>query len=474
MPKVSIVIATYNRADLLSATLDSALSQTYRDIEVVVSDNASTDDTPELMRVYVARDPRVRYIRRTVNEGPIVNYHTALQAATGDYIAFLDSDDLFHPAKIEYQLKYFSTQSSDLGLVHTYFCYIDEQGRPTHRALFLSEGDLFEPLLRYETQVWFGSVLFRRECIERTGLLDAGVAQAADVDYLLRATRLGFRVGCVREVLFSHRHHSKNQSTNVAGLAKALFTIYGRIYADPEIATKYGGWKDRTFANLHLDCAGRFLTVAQPEQAREHLACALTLRPDWKDTSQIWIQALLCGYALGPTCDDPVAFVTDWFDHLPPNAADLPRYRALMIALAHVGAGLRAFRSGNTQLAHDEMTLAVKQCPELTRFKSEFVTLLVRFVSELPEGDPVNFVRSLFDNWPAALAGFEDIHSRVLGNICVVDARLAWESSDLARVKKRLITALRYCPNIARDRGVMSLFVRSLARSFLPRFSVAH
>lgn len=469
MPKVSILIATYNRADLLPATLDSALAQTHHDIEVIVSDNASTDGTPELMQTYVTRDPRVQYIRRPVNEGPIVNYHTALQFATGNYIAFLDSDDLFHPTKIERQLECFGTQSPDVGLVHTNYYYIDGQGRPSHCIKFISEGNLFEPLLRYEAQIWFGSALFRRECIERTGLLDASVSQAADVDYLLRATRLGFKVGYVREALYSHRHHGKNQSTEVTSLAKALFTIYTRIYNDPEIATRYGKWRDRTFANLHLDCAGRFLAVSQSEQAREHIARALTLRPEWRQTLQIWIQKLLCGYALGPTCDDPVAFVINWFDHLPQNAASLSRHRDLMIALAHVGAGLRAFRSGDVQLARDEMTCAVEHCPELPKYKSEFITLIDRFVSELPEDNPVGFINLMFNKWPSALTRLKGVYSHILGDTSIADAFCAWETGDLAQVKKRIITALHHRPAATLNRGVMSIFVRSIIYSLRHR-----
>jgi len=139
MSKVSILIPTYNRADLLPATLDSALSQTYRDIEVIVSDNASTDNTPELMQAYVERDHRVKYIRRSLNEGPIVNYSTAWNAAVGDYVAFLDSDDLFHPTKIERQLQAFGARPSDTGFVHTGFCYIDRHGKPLRGCFVYSQ-----------------------------------------------------------------------------------------------------------------------------------------------------------------------------------------------------------------------------------------------------------------------------------------------------------------------------------------------
>jgi glycosyltransferase involved in cell wall biosynthesis len=468
MSKVSILIPTYNRADLLPATLDSALSQTYRDIEVIVSDNASTDNTPELMQAYVERDHRVKYIRRSLNEGPIVNYSTAWNAAVGDYVAFLDSDDLFHPTKIERQLQAFGARPSDTGFVHTGFCYIDRHGKPLSRTVMLPEGDLFEPLLRYQAPIWFGAVLFTRKCIERTGWLDASVAQAADVDYLLRATRLGYRAGCVQEALYSHRHHGNNQSNNITGLAKSLFTIYERIYAEPDVAAKYKPWRNYTFANLHLDCVGRFLASGQYESAGWHIAQALTLQPEWKQTLQPWVQSLLYEYALGPTCDDLVAFVGGLFDSLPQDVPYLLQHRGLVFALAHVGTGLRAFYSGNTQEGRDHIVCALKHYPELPNRPAEFIELVCHFSSKLPVDDPGHFASSIFDQLPDSAKQLRGVRSRVLSKINLARAFYAWAARDLPRVRRQVIAAIRHRPSAALNRGVMSIFTRSIA---IPAFN---
>src|SRR5438105_3695305 len=98
---VSVVVPTFNRAYCLSQAVDSALSQTHRDVEVIVVDDASRDATPELMRERYGNEPRVRYYRLPSNGGVARARNTALEKATGDFIAFLDSDDVWKPWKLE-------------------------------------------------------------------------------------------------------------------------------------------------------------------------------------------------------------------------------------------------------------------------------------------------------------------------------------------------------------------------------------
>src|SRR5436190_15605234 len=100
---VSIIVPTYNRAYCIEKTLDSALAQTHGDLEIVVVDDGSTDDTEALMARRYGAEPRVRYIRQA-NTGVTGARNHGLREARGDYIAFLDSDDLWLPWKLEAQL----------------------------------------------------------------------------------------------------------------------------------------------------------------------------------------------------------------------------------------------------------------------------------------------------------------------------------------------------------------------------------
>ncbi|MFP8955198.1 glycosyltransferase family 2 protein [Natrialbaceae archaeon A-CW3] len=111
MPRVSVIIPTYNRATTLSHAIDSALEQTIDDLEVVVVDDGSTDDTATVLSSY--DDPRVRPVVHATNQGANVARNTGIDHARGEYIAFLDSDDYWHREKLEKQLNALEGRSDD-------------------------------------------------------------------------------------------------------------------------------------------------------------------------------------------------------------------------------------------------------------------------------------------------------------------------------------------------------------------------
>ncbi len=101
-PLVSVIVPTYNRADLISYTLDSAIKQSYKNLEIIVIDDGSVDNTEEVVKAI--GDPRICYICHPSNRGGSAARNTGIEVARGEYIAFLDSDDLWAPEKIELQL----------------------------------------------------------------------------------------------------------------------------------------------------------------------------------------------------------------------------------------------------------------------------------------------------------------------------------------------------------------------------------
>ncbi|WP_323191217.1 glycosyltransferase family 2 protein [Halostella sp. PRR32] len=111
MPKVTVIIPTYNRAETLPRAVDSALDQTFEDLEVLVVDDGSTDETRELLDSY--SDPRVRTIAHETNRGANVARNTGIENARGEYVAFLDSDDEWYPGKVSRQLTALDAKGSD-------------------------------------------------------------------------------------------------------------------------------------------------------------------------------------------------------------------------------------------------------------------------------------------------------------------------------------------------------------------------
>lgn len=116
MPQVSVVVPAYESEDTLSRAIDSVLSQTLDDIEIIVVDDGSTDDIESLVTGY--DDPRVRFASHATNRGGSQARNTGVELAEGDYVAFLDDDDEFRPEKLEKQVEVLKSRSDDWVAVH--------------------------------------------------------------------------------------------------------------------------------------------------------------------------------------------------------------------------------------------------------------------------------------------------------------------------------------------------------------------
>ena len=127
MPRVSVIIPTYNCARFLGKTIDSALRQTYRDFEVILVDDGSTDDTQALMARY---SDSVHYVYQS-NQGASAARNLAIGHSGGEFIAYLDADDLWSPEKLARQVEYLDTHPT-CGFVHTEVSVIDEQDQTLH------------------------------------------------------------------------------------------------------------------------------------------------------------------------------------------------------------------------------------------------------------------------------------------------------------------------------------------------------
>lgn len=153
-PTVSAIIPTYNRAHLVGRAIKSALAQTWQDLELIIVDDGSNDNTESLVNSF--DDPRIRYIRHNVNRGVAAARNTGIKAAKGEYLAFLDSDDEWMTDKLERQLNVFKT--SDLPHLGAVTCGLvhmddgDDQGRP---VIPRARGWIFEKLLGREIRISF-------------------------------------------------------------------------------------------------------------------------------------------------------------------------------------------------------------------------------------------------------------------------------------------------------------------------------
>lgn len=220
-PKVSVVVLTWNRRQLLGVTLDSVLGQTERDIEVLVVDNESTDGTQEFVESLAAADTRIRYIRHA-NGGVIsVNRNLAISQSRGEWIGFCDDDDIWEPDKLEKQLAE-AAQHPEAGLVSTnavYFSVADD-GSETVYGTLVDRADnaeiTFDDLVNSQrTQVVMSSVIYTREVADDVGpwVTDPEIFTVEDLQYWMRAVVRGHRIRYLAEPLVRFRVHPATASS---------------------------------------------------------------------------------------------------------------------------------------------------------------------------------------------------------------------------------------------------------------------
>jgi len=226
MPSVSVIIPLYNSEKFIGDTLDSVLSQTYQDFEIIAVDDGSIDNTSSAVRI--KNDSRIRYIRQE-NAGISAARNRGIAEAKGDYIAFIDHDDKWLPDKLETQ---FSVLKNDIraGLVFSNAHIIDSSGRRSNNFFNItkpSSGMVFERLLEGNFIPVLTTVV-RKDVFDEVGLFDQRYRIAEDWDMFLRIS-LKYPVIYVNRPLAEYRVHGSSFSKNRELLLTESMDIIDRL-----------------------------------------------------------------------------------------------------------------------------------------------------------------------------------------------------------------------------------------------------
>jgi glycosyltransferase involved in cell wall biosynthesis len=182
-PTVSVVIPVYNRPTAVRRAIDSVLSQTYRHFEMVVVDDASTDGTP--VAVQAVSEPRVRLVRHETRLGGSAARNTGIRAGSAPFVAFLDSDDEWLPAKLERQLELFSKGGDRLGLVYTGTLQVTGSGA-RREVIPARHHNMARELLTRNVIGETSVGMVRRTVLDEVGVFDESLPSSQDLDLWLR------------------------------------------------------------------------------------------------------------------------------------------------------------------------------------------------------------------------------------------------------------------------------------------------
>lgn len=206
-PLISVIIPTYNRTNYITQAINSVLRQTYMNFEIIVVDDGSIDNTKEIVASYVSGI--LKYVFQE-NSGPSAARNMGIRLARGEYIAFLDSDDLWDPQKLEIQTAMFRDDPA-LGIVFSNVRYVDGNDKIIRDSIAQKGYEFSGDYIKETLEIRFpfpssSAVMIKKEVVEEVGLFDESLRLGEDGDLWLRTAFL-FKVGYIKRPLVSVRMH---------------------------------------------------------------------------------------------------------------------------------------------------------------------------------------------------------------------------------------------------------------------------
>lgn len=288
MKKVSVIIPAYNGDRYIGEAIASVLAQTYSNYEIIVIDDGSVDNTRQVVQGY---GDRVKYFYQE-NQGVAAARNQGIRVSQGEYIAFLDQDDVFIPHKLSEQVSCLELHL-DVGIIHSGWQRINHCGEnlgtvePWHQA----------PTLDIEEWLWWKPVLlsammFRRHWLEKGRGLDSQFKQLCDLDLAWRLTLIGCKTRWLKQVTVCYREHDRNDSLNTIVQAQETEAILDKFFATEKIPQQIRMLEKSCRYHTLVWCAWRLYNTGYIQDMADYLIKAFSYSSK-KPTETIlnWIES---------------------------------------------------------------------------------------------------------------------------------------------------------------------------------------
>lgn len=221
--KISIITPAYNSEKFLGQTINSVLWQTYKNWEMIIVDDKSTDSTYEVAKKYAEKDSRIKVIQAEENGGAGAARNIAMDHASGKYYAFIDADDLWVPERLEKQIKFM--KDNDYAITYSSFILIDEEGNPKNKGYTKAVKELDYKSFMKNTQVSMDALIID---VSKTGRPPMPKERGVREDFEMHVALLkkGFKYNGLDEILSFYRVRDGQSSSNKVDMAKIMLKRY--------------------------------------------------------------------------------------------------------------------------------------------------------------------------------------------------------------------------------------------------------
>jgi glycosyltransferase involved in cell wall biosynthesis len=390
-PKISVVIPAYQGAEYLGEAIQSVLDQTYTNFELIIVDDASPEDTSVVMKKFT--DARIKYIKHKYNQGAVAARKTGVHASSGEIIAFLDQDDLFHELKLEAHAGYLS-ENPQVGLSYNgrfevlgpekTICGIYVPPEELHLADWvlgfpLSPSDMvLKREWAVQDQIWDDSFSRQTEHV---------IFNGQEIIFGGRLTLAGCTFGNVGRALNYRRYHPDRVLNHLLVRCRSELDCQNIIFSDPCCPDDVKAVRNLAFSNIYVMWAYTAYIQEEYDLGRNFLKQALTLNPDYftvgdpcefLDSWLLWISSGTVGSVRGEE-----EIIRSIFGNLPQELQFLESRCDWAIARCNLLKGLRGMIWGEAGTAGMYIRTAVKLnacldttamsalCDELLNYESE-------------------------------------------------------------------------------------------------------
>jgi glycosyltransferase involved in cell wall biosynthesis len=320
---------------MVGDAIHSVLDQTYADWELIIVDDGSTDNTGDIIERMT--DPRIHYVYQE-NRGLPGARNTGIRRAQGQYIAFLDSDDLFLSHKLSAQVAILE-ENPDVGLVASGYFEVDDQLR------ILRELQPWQKHPTLEFRDWLfvcpfcpSVVMVRKAWLVRADLFDERIKGPDDWDMWLRLAQQGCRMTWFKGPVCQYRLHGSNMVRDALFMKTGMLIMLDKLYAQPDLPGEIVALRDQVYANVYLNAAARAYAGGAVDEGKAWLTQAIDLNPALLAGDPPKVLDNLASFALSPLAGDSAAFMDRLMSNLPEREG-LPRWsrrkaRGLLHAVA--------------------------------------------------------------------------------------------------------------------------------------------
>jgi glycosyltransferase involved in cell wall biosynthesis len=366
--RVSVIIPSYNRANYLPLAVDSILAQSYPVFEIIIVDDGSTDDTPQIVKSF---GDRVRFYQQD-HRGVSAARNTGLELAQGNVIAWCDADDEWEPDFLSSVMPVLETKP-ELGGVYTGFAHIDETGHrlPHIGVRTVPPSELYSALIENDF-VLTPTLVIRQECFETVGRFDSDFQICEDYDMWLRLARQ-FSIAGLPKPLVRVRVHGGNTISNTGVLLRYRLLLVEKHFGPPDgNPTTWIEDKRRAYAFAYAYASSAYMQTGANEQGLQFMEKAILVWPDLLQRLDIFYELAVGGQPRGYRGRADLLNIVGngdamlaWLDQLFRRYIDLGELRPVAYGNAYLALGMLSDQARHWVDARRYLGKAVRSNPRL-------------------------------------------------------------------------------------------------------------